>query len=63
LLSAGRRERVACKLRVDQLGDAEVEQLGRAVGGHQHVGRLDVAMDDQVLMRMLDGGADVAKEL
>ena len=58
----GRRQRLPAELRVQQLGDAEVEQLGRAVGRHQHVGRLDVAVDDQVLVRVLDGGADVAEE-
>ena len=58
----GRRERLPAELRVQQLGDAEVEELGRAVGHHQHVGRLDVAVDDQVLVRVLDGGADLPKE-
>ncbi len=59
----GRRERLARELGIEQLGDAEVQQLGRAVGDHEHVGRLDVAVDDQVLVRVLDGGADVTKEL
>ena len=51
------------RARVEQLGDAEVEQLGRAVGGHQDVGRLEVAVDDQVLVRVLDGRADVTEQL
>ena len=59
----GRRERLARELGIQQLGDAEVQQLGRAIGDHEHVGRLDVAVDDQVLVRVLDGGADVTKEL
>ena len=33
---------------LEQLGDAEVEQLDAAVFRHQHVVRLDVAMDDEV---------------
>ena len=53
----------AGELSNQQLRDAEVEQLGRAVGGHEDVGRLDVAMDDQALVRVVDGGADVAEEL
>ena len=37
-----------------QLGDAEVEQLHLALGIDQDVGRLQVAMHDQVLVRVLD---------
>ena len=59
----GRRERLAGELGIEQLGDPEVQQLGRAIGDHEHVGRLDVAVDDQVLVRVLDGRADVTKEL
>jgi hypothetical protein len=40
---------------VEPFGDAEVEQLGDAVLGHQDVRRLEIAVDDQVLMR--DGRA------
>ena len=47
---------------VHQLRDAEVEQLRRAAGRDQDIGRLDVAMDDQVLMRVLDRGADLEEE-
>ena len=35
----------------EQRGDAEVEQLGLASGGDQDVAGLDVAVDDQALMR------------
>ena len=59
----GGRERLARELGIEQLGDPEVQQLGRALGDHEHVGRLDVAVDDQVLVRVLHGGADVTKEL
>ena len=41
----------------EQLGDAEVQQLRHAVTVHQHVRRLDVAVDHQVLMGVLDGAA------
>ena len=49
----GRRQRLPGHLGIEQLGDAEVEQLGHAVLGDQDVGRLDVAVDDQVLVRVL----------
>jgi hypothetical protein len=39
---------------VEQLGDAEVEQLRRAIRLDQHVGRLQVAMHDPVLVRGVD---------
>ena len=39
---------------LDELGDAKVEQLGRAVARHQNVSRLDVAMNHQALVRVLD---------
>ncbi len=37
---------------LEQLGDAEVEQLDLALGGDQDVRRLEIAMDDQVGVRM-----------
>jgi hypothetical protein len=40
-------------LRVEQLGNPEIEQFGRPFAGHQSVGRLDVAMNHQVLVREL----------
>ena len=55
-----RRHRVALVLQ--QLGDAEVEQLRHAVGGDQDVRWLDVAMHDEVLMRVGHGGAHLAKQ-
>ena len=41
----------------EQLRDPEVEQLGDAVSGDEDVGGLDVAVDDQALMRVMDGVA------
>ena len=49
--------------RIEQLRDAEVEQLRRAFGRHQDVGGLQVAVHDQVLVRVLDGAADVEEQL
>lgn len=40
---------------VEELRDAEVEQPGLALGRHEHIGRLDVAMDDQLAVRVCDG--------
>ena len=39
---------------VQQLGDAEVQQPHLALGGHQDVGRLHVAMHDQLAVRIRD---------
>ena len=49
--------------RFEQLGDAEVEQLHRAVGGHEDVVGLEVAMHDEVLMRVTHGRAHLQEEL
>ena len=46
------------------LGDTEIDDLRRVLlvlGRHQHVRRLDVPMDDPLLVRMLHAGADVDK--
>ena len=43
---------------LDGLGHAEVDDLGHRlaiVARHQHVGRLDIAMDDALLMSVLNG--------
>ena len=42
------RGRVPLGIPLEQLGDAEVEQLDLSVSAHQYVGRLDVAVDDQI---------------
>ena len=51
---------------MDRLGHAEVDDLGHrlaVVGRDQHVGRLDVAVDDPLLMRVLDRLADGDEQL
>ena len=47
----------------EQLGDTKVEKLRHAIVGYQDVARLQVAMNDEVLMSELDGGAHGAKQL
>ena len=46
----------------EQLGNAKVQQLHLAVIPHQHVGGLDVAVDDQVGMGVGHGGQHIEKE-
>ena len=51
---------------VDGLGDAEVDHLGHrlaVVEGDQDVGRLDVAVDDPLLVGVLDRLADRDEQL
>src|SRR5690606_18439395 len=45
------------------LRDAEVEQLRLTRRGHEDVRRLQVAMDDEVAVRVLDGVANPAEQL
>ncbi len=50
----------------DRLGDAEVDDLGNGavvVQRDQHVGRLDVAMDDSLLVGVLNRLADGDEQL
>src|SRR5262249_3443524 len=47
---------------LEQLGDAEVEQLDEPVVAHEDVGGLDVAVDDQVRVCMNDRVENVEKE-
>ncbi len=49
--------------RAQEPGDAEVEQLRLSFRRHENVGRLEVAMDDQILVRVGDRGADFAEQL
>ena len=51
------------RLRLEQLGDAEVEQLGPAVICDQDIARFDVPVDDQVLVRVLHGRANGPEQL
>ncbi len=48
--------------RIEPLGDAEVEQLHAPFGGDQDVSRLQVAVDDQVAMRVVDRLANLQEE-
>ncbi len=59
---AGRRA-VVLLVRGQQPRDPEVEEDRMAIGRHDDVRRLDVAMDDELAMRLLQGGADVREEL
>ena len=55
-------ERVLGVRLVEELRDAEVEQLGHAVGRDEDVRRLDVAVDDEVAVGVGDGLGDGAKQ-
>ena len=46
----------------EELGDAEVEELQRAIVGHQDVRRLEVPVDDEVAVGVLHGVAHVEEE-
>src|SRR6185436_2901926 len=48
---------------VGELGDAEVHDLHRAVGGDPDVGRLDVAVDDAVTMRVLEPAGSLRQDV
>ena len=50
-------------LRSEQLRDAEVEQLRCALADDEDIGRLDVAMNHQVAMRVLHRGANLHEQL
>ena len=47
----------------EQLRDAEVEQLRAAVGRHEDVRRLEIAVDDEVLVGVAHRVADLRHEL
>ena len=51
---------------IDRLGNAEIDHLGNGrsfVHGDQHVRRLEVAVDDPLLMRMLNGLTNFDEQL
>ncbi len=50
-------------VRIEQLGDAEVEQLGLGFGGDQDVRRLEVAVHHQLLVGVAHRAADLAEKL
>ena len=58
-----RVERVGGQVGVENLSDAEIEQLRRPISGDQDVARFDIAVDDLLLVRVGDGGADLTKHL
>ena len=61
----GRRaENVAgqSELREIQLGDAEVGNLGVAILGDEYVGGLDIAMDDALRVRIIQGAGDFLRQ-
>ena len=49
-------------VRLEQLGDAEVEQLDPTVRGDQHVGRFEIPVHDEVRVRVRDRRQDVQKQ-
>src|SRR5262249_21753884 len=57
------RFRIGFRIRLDELGNAEVEQLHHAIGTDQDVGWLDIPMHDQVGMRVTYRGQDIQEEL
>ena len=46
----------------EQLGDAEIEESRRAVLGDQDVARLQIAVDDEVAVRVMHGIADAPEQ-
>ena len=44
---------------VERSGETEIEDHGRAIAAQQDVVRLDVAMDDALAVRLLDGARDI----
>jgi hypothetical protein len=53
------RQRGAGLARLERLGQAEVQDLDRLLGRDLDVGRLEVAMDDALLVRRLERRADL----
>ncbi len=51
------------RLGSEKLGNAKIEQSGNAFGGNEDVSGLDVAVNDKVLVGIVDGGTDALKEL
>ena len=48
---------------VDQLRDAEVDEFGGAVRSDEDIGRLDIAVDDEVAMRVGDSTSQLQPEI
>ena len=47
---------------IEQARDAEIEQLRFAFCGDANIGRLEIAMDDKILVRVGNGRANFAEE-
>lgn len=65
-LPVRREQRLLRQTLVRGLGDPEINDLGDwgpVVKRDQHVGRLDVAMDDPLVVGVVDGLADVGEEI
>jgi len=61
----GSQQRLLGGLAVEGLGDAEVDHARHrltVVHGHEHVRRLDVAVDDALVVAVLDRAADVGQQ-
>ena len=52
----------AARIRRIQARDAEIQQRRRAVAAHHHVGRLQIAVHDQVLVRKMHGGTQLLEQ-
>ena len=50
------------RLCIDRAGNAEIEQVRASIGGHEDIGWLDVAVDDQLLMGVGDGPGDLIEK-
>ncbi|HET7925583.1 MAG TPA: hypothetical protein VFL30_11835 [Rhodanobacteraceae bacterium] len=48
--------------RLEQLGQTEVEQLHDPIARDENVRRLEVAVDDETVVRRLDGGGHLRKQ-
>src|SRR5262249_29027839 len=62
LADAGAQGR-GLKVRVDGAGDAEIEDLRLPAGLYQNVSRFEIAVDDSLLVAVLNGIADLGEEL
>ena len=49
------------RLLLEDLRDPEIQHFDGSIRGHQDVGRLEVAVENQVLVGVVDRGADIAK--
>ena len=62
LVIADREPRVGDVLFAEELGDAEVEQLHVAALGHEDVARLEIAVHEQISVRVGDGAEHLLHE-